>query len=72
MTNRTKQNETGIGIKFHAIAFIIAASVAYALYEKSIISGGMASGIGGAFLGPLVHSLLRRCFFRVRGNDSQP
>jgi hypothetical protein len=52
MTNRTKQNETGIGIKFHAIAFIIAASVAYALYEKSIISGGMASGIGGAFLGP--------------------
>lgn len=72
MTNRTKQNETGIGIKFHAIAFIIAAPVAYVLYQKSIISGGMASGIGGAFLGPLVHSLLRRCFFRGRVNDNQP
>lgn len=72
MANRTKQNDTGIGIKFHAIAFIFVAPVLYVLYQKSIISGGMASGIGGAFLGPLIHSLFSRYFCRSRGNDSQP
>lgn len=72
MTNKTKQIETGIGIKFHAIAFIFVVPVLYVLYQKNIISGSLASGIGCLFLGLLVHSLFSRCFFRGIANDRQP
>lgn len=64
MINRIKRKQTGIGIKFNAIAFIFILPVLYVLHQKSIISGGMTMGIGGAFFGALFHSVLRRCFSR--------